>query len=118
MEIPENCSVYGDIKLYDCEYDPDYVGVGTKLTYEFVPFGPGANEVYTAAFSAGHKLYCNVDQTEPYDRVVGSIGDCEIRIPAYNTRNYGSACELLGDMDYILNISEDAPSDLTCKLDW
>ena len=45
MEIPENCSVHGDIKLYDCEYDPDYVGVGTKLTYEFVPFGPGANEV-------------------------------------------------------------------------
>jgi len=118
MEIPDNCTVYGDIELYDCEYDPDYVGVGTKLTYDFVPFGPGANEVYTAAFSAGHKFYCSVEQTEPYDRVVGSIGGCEIRIPAYNSRNYGSSCALLGDTDYILNINEDAPSDLTCKLDW
>ncbi len=116
LDIPENCTV-NNINLFDCAYDPDYVGVGTKLSSTFQEFGPGSNDVYVAAFDSGNRLNCSVTQTESYNRTVASVNGCNITINAYGGQSY-SNCELEGNADYVLIVNDDAPSDLKCGLSW
>lgn len=117
LEIPDNCTINGNINLSRCDYDPNYVGVGTKLSSTFQNFSPGQNNVYVAAFDSGNKLNCSVSQTATYNRTVASVNGCNITIAAYNGRSY-SNCELNGNEDYVLRVNDDAPSDLMCGLSW
>ena len=117
LEIPENCTINGNIYLSECQYDPNYEGFGTKLTSTFKSFEPGSNNVYTASFDSGNKFNCSVSQSTPSDRTVASINGCEITIKGYNGRS-SSNCTLEGNTDYVLIVNDDAPSDLMCGLSW
>jgi hypothetical protein len=117
LDVPENCTINGNIYLSECYYDPNYVGVGTKLTGNFQSFGPGSNDVYVAAFDSGNRLNCSVSQTASYARTVASVNGCNITINGNNDRSY-SSCELEGNADYTLIVKDDAPSDLKCGISW
>ena len=117
LDVPENCTINGNIYLSECYYDPNYVGVGTKLTGNFQSFEPGSNSVYVAAFDNGNRLNCSVSQTASYARTVASVNGCNITINGNNDRSY-SSCELEGNADYTLIVKDDAPSDLKCGISW
>ena len=117
LDVPENCTINGNIYLSECYYDPNYVGVGTKLTGNFQNFEPGSNSVYVAAFDNGNRLNCSVSQTASYARTVASVNGCNITINGNNDRSY-SNCELEGNADYELVVKDDAPSDLKCGISW
>ena len=118
LEIPENCTINGNIYLDNCNFDPDYVGVGTKLSGTFQSFTPGSHEVYVADFGgSGKNLNCSVSQPASYSRTVGSVNGCNITINSNASQSY-SGCGLYGNSDYVLIINDDAPSDLKCGLSW
>ena len=118
LEIPENCTINGNIYLDNCIFDPDYVGVGTKLSGTFQSFTPGSHEVYVADFGgSGKNLNCSVSQPASYSRTVGSVNGCNITINSNASQSY-SGCGLYGNSDYVLIINDDAPSDLKCGLSW
>lgn len=93
-----------------------FKGSGSLLKTDFISYSTGTYNVYTGDLGNGPKtMHCTAARVN-YDRTIGSINGCTIRIPAYNDRSNNNGCTLNNNTNYTFSVESDVPSDLKCGL--
>ena len=117
FKLSESGAVLG---TYSCKWDVSVkAGSAILLSTDFRSYSAGSYTVKTGTVGSGIPdiLHCKA-ATVNYDRTIGKLGSCTIKIPANNDKSNGNGCSVTSNGTYTFEVNADPPSDLTCGLSY
>lgn len=117
------CTENGKSSSENCKINVTYAAASDTIVLSTTlrPYTPGSYTLKTGTIGGGSgpdRLQCTVQTMATYERTVGSVGSCTIKIPANNDASNNAFCTLSSNTTYTFVVAAGAPSDVKCGLKW